>query len=109
MAPDVRVAVTGLGIVSPIGIGREAFWDGLFAGRSGIGPLSAFEPIGCRSRLAGEIRDFDPAAILGRQGLRLLDRTTRLALAASALALSDAGLSDAREGDEVGIALGTLA
>lgn len=109
MAPDVRVAVTGLGIVSPIGIGRDAFWEGLFAGRSGIGPLSAFEPIGCRSRLAGEIRDFDPAAILGRQGLRLLDRTTRLALAASALALSDAGLSDARDGDEVGIALGTLA
>jgi 3-oxoacyl-[acyl-carrier-protein] synthase II len=109
MAPDVRVAVTGLGVVSPIGIGREAFWDALFAGRSGIAPLSAFEPVGCRSRLAGEVRDFDPAAVLGRQGLRLLDRTTRLALGASALALADAGLSEGRDGDEVGIALGTLA
>jgi 3-oxoacyl-[acyl-carrier-protein] synthase II len=109
MAPDVRVAVTGLGIVSPIGIGRDAFWDALFAGRSGIGPLAAFEPVGCRSRLAGEVRDFDPAAMLGRQGLRLLDRTTRLALGASALALTDAGLSEERNGDEVGIALGTMA
>ncbi|HET7618106.1 MAG TPA: beta-ketoacyl synthase N-terminal-like domain-containing protein [Vicinamibacterales bacterium] len=109
MAPDLRVAVTGLGIVSPIGVGRDAFWDALFAGRSGIGPLAAFEPVGCRSRLAGEVRDFDPAAILGRQGLRLLDRTTRLALGASALALADAGLSEGRNGDEVGIALGTMA
>src|SRR6185437_12238946 len=109
MAPDGRLAVTGVGVISPIGIGRGAFWDGLFAGRSGIGPIALFEPVGCESRLAGEVRELDPAAILGRQGLRLLDRTTRFALAASALALADAGLDALGAADALGVALGTIA
>src|SRR5690242_6969154 len=89
MAPDGRIVITGLGVISSIGIGREPFWDALFAGRSGIGPITLFPAD--RPARAGGIHDFDPAAILGRQGLRLLDRTTRLALAASVLALADAG------------------
>ena len=55
-----RVVVTGVGVVSPVGLGHEAFWSNLIAGRSGIGPLSIFPANGLPSRLAAEVRDFDP-------------------------------------------------
>jgi 3-oxoacyl-[acyl-carrier-protein] synthase II len=87
------IAVTGVGVVSPIGIGKQAFWRGIAAGDSGIGPLGLFAS-GAK-RLAAEIPDFAPQDFLGPKGLRLLDRTTLLALVAADLALKDAGLHDA--------------
>jgi 3-oxoacyl-(acyl-carrier-protein) synthase len=103
-----RIAITGLGVVSPVGIGTLAFWDGVFDGRSGLRPVTLFDTSGARSTVAAEIEAFDPAAIVGTTGLRLLDRTTRLALCAAKLALADAGLeSPAPPAEEVGVALGT--
>jgi len=89
---DRRVVITGMGVVAPNGIGREAFWDGCVAGRSGIRPITVFDASPYRCRHAGEIADFHPEAFLGSQGLRTLDRTTRLALVAAKLAIEDAGL-----------------
>src|SRR5262245_38133651 len=97
-----------MGVVSPIGIGREAFWAGLREGRLGIGPVTRFDTAKLHSHLAGEAADFDAEAILGKKGLRLLDRTTRLALAAAALALDDAGLTPLPAGaEQAGVVLAT--
>lgn len=106
--PSVRVVITGIGVVSPIGIGRERFWSSLAAGRSGIGPVESFDLGTMRPRLGGQIRDFDPHAILGRKGLRLLDRTTLLALSASKLALEDGGYDvEQRGAATIGCVLGS--
>jgi 3-oxoacyl-[acyl-carrier-protein] synthase II len=102
------VVFTGLGVVSPIGVGRAAFWAGLREGRPGLRPVTLFDTAKLHSHLAGEVPDFDPEPILGKKGLRLLDRTTRLALAAAALALDDAGLAPSPAGAErAGVVLAT--
>jgi len=107
---DRRFAITGLGVLSPIGIGKEAFWQALAEGRSGMKPVSLFDTSNLRSKLAGEISDFDPKTILGPKGLRNLDRTTLFALCASKLALEDAGLPipvTEEDTDYFGVSLGS--
>lgn len=89
---DKRVVITGVGVLASNGIGKDEFWKALEAGRSGIKPVTLFDTSTTRSKLAGEISDFDPKKILGLKGLRNLDRTTLLGLCASKLALNDAGL-----------------
>ena len=108
-----RIVISGAGVVSPIGIGREPFWDGLFGGRTGFRPVTLFDTAPFRVRTAGEITDFDPAAILGKKGLRDLDRSTRLVCAAAKLALDDARLAVAdpasrRAGVSIGATFGSL-
>lgn len=106
--PISRVAVTGLGIVSPVGIGNEDFWRSLREGQSGIRPVSLFDTGATRSKLGAEVPEFHPEAILGPKGLRLLDRITKLGLCASKLALDDSGFPMMEEtADEIGIVLGT--
>lgn len=103
-----RIVITGIGVVSPIGIGKEAFWQGLKEGRSGIKPVTLFDTSTTRSKLAGEITDFKPEEILGPKGLRNLDRTTLLALCAAKLALDDANFQVTEENtDDVGVVLGS--
>jgi 3-oxoacyl-(acyl-carrier-protein) synthase len=103
-----RVAVTGVGVVSPVAIGRARFWEALARGESGVRPLTLFDASDLRHRAAGEVPDFRPEEILGPKGLRLFDRATRMTLCASALALKDAGLSvDGAEGASIGVALGS--
>lgn len=104
-----RVAVTGVGVVSPLGIGREKYWQALAEGRSGLKPVTLFDTKDLKHGAAGEVPDFKPEDILGPKGLRLLDRATRLALCASALALKDAGLSPEGEGAKIGVSLGSTA
>ncbi len=60
MAKRNRVVVTGMGILAPNGTGLEAFWESLLAGRSGIGPITLFDATGFKSRIAGEVKNFDP-------------------------------------------------
>ena len=55
-----RVVITGIGILAPNGIGLEAFWESLLAGRSGIGPITLFDATGFKNRIAGEVKDFNP-------------------------------------------------
>jgi len=105
-----RVVVTGIGVITSTGIGKEVFWLGLKEGRSGLKPVSLFNTTTCRSKLAGEISDFDPAPILGPKGLRNLDRTTLLVMCASKLALNDADIMSPiseEQTDFFGVSLGS--
>jgi 3-oxoacyl-[acyl-carrier-protein] synthase II len=89
-----RVVVTGMGIITPLGIGLEENWDALVNGRSGIGPLTAFDAAGFPTRIAGQVKNFDAGAMLGeRDDLAIIGTHTKFALAAARLAVEDAGLA----------------
>lgn len=94
-----RVVVTGLGIISPLGVGTDKTWDALIAGKSGIGPVSSFDATEFPARIGGEVRDFDPSDYLERKEARRMDRFAQFAVAAAKMALADAGL--VIEGDDV--------
>ncbi len=91
-----RPVISGLGILAANGTGKEAFWRSLLEGRSGVGPITLCEAGGLSSRVAGEVKDFDPDRYLdGRVRAKRITRTVQLGVAASRLALEDAGLSRA--------------
>lgn len=105
-----RVVVTGLGLVTALGPDVASTWDGLVAGRSGIRPISSFDASRVASRIAAEVQDFDPSAVLDRKEQRRNDRYTQLALVAAREALVSAGLPVRLSGDlaeRTGILLGT--
>src|ERR1700737_2742797 len=88
-----RVVITGIGVLAPNGIGREAFWESLLAARSGIGPITLFDASGFKSQIAGEVKNFNPEDHI-EPNLRpkRMARHTQLAYAAAMMALRDAGL-----------------
>lgn len=91
--PDADdVVITGIGALTPVGLDREATWQALLAGRSGIGPITCFDPTGLPVRIAGQVRGFDPATVLDAKRLRRSARFTHLAVAAAREAVADAGL-----------------
>lgn len=100
-----RVVVTGVGCVSSLGTGLEAFVEGLLAGRSGIAPVTAFSTEGCRSHTAALLPDFDPARFIDPLKLRRVDEVGRLALATCRLALENSGLPT--RSDRAGVILGS--
>ena len=87
-----RVVVTGVGLVSPLGIGTRETWEGLVAGRSGAGPITRFDAADFTSRIACEVKDFDPLDYADRRDARKMDRFIQYGLAASLFAVEDAGL-----------------
>jgi 3-oxoacyl-[acyl-carrier-protein] synthase II len=103
-----RAVVTGLGLVTPLGLGREPTWDALIAGRSGIGPVTRFDAVDFPSRIAGEVRGFDPAAVVGRRDAGTFDLFVLYAIAAALEAAADAGLAPGplAEPDRVGVCFG---
>ena len=85
-----RVVVTGMGVLAPNGIGLKAFWQSLVAGESGIGPITLFDASGFKSRIAGEVKNFNPDDYIGAsEKPRRLSRGTQLAFAATQFALRD--------------------
>jgi minimal PKS chain-length factor (CLF/KS beta) len=90
-----RALITGLGVVAPTGIGATAHWDSLLAGRSGIGEITRFAADRYPVRLAGQVRDFQPAAHVPDRLVVQTDRYTHFGLAAAGMALADAGLGPA--------------
>ncbi len=105
-----RVVVTGMGVMSGIGIGVEATWAGLIAGRSGVSRISSFEPDRVDSKIAASVGEFDASHVLDRKELRRADRYTQLGLVAAREALDQAGLPGRLEGalaEATGIILGT--
>ncbi len=103
-----RVAVTGIGVVSPVGVGRQAFWRALLAGESGIAPVESFDTSRFKVRLGAEVRGFDPAPWCERLRPEELGRASQMAVAAARLALADAGLDVATvDAERAGVAMGT--
>lgn len=93
-----RVVVTGVGAVTALGPDSASTWAALLDGRSGIRPITAFDPSRVRSRIAGEAREADPLRVIDRKAMRRTDRCTQLALLATQEALRDAGLPERLEG-----------
>lgn len=103
-----RVVVTGIGLVTPVGLTREETWEALAAGRCGIGPITLFDASGFDSRIAGEVKGFDPLRCMDRKEARRADRFTQFAVAAAQEALAQAGLAIAEEdGRRTAIIVGT--
>ena len=103
-----RVVITGLGLVTPLGTGRDAFWSALRARHSRVGPISRFDPTPFKSHIAAEVHDFHPGDHVEERRARRLDRFSQFSIAATRLALADAGLDLAREDrDRVGSMMGT--
>jgi 3-oxoacyl-[acyl-carrier-protein] synthase II len=102
-----RVVVTGLGVVSPVGIGVDAFWDALLRGESGIGHITRFDPGRLPVRIAGEVRGFDPVAHLPRRDVVRTDAFIQYAMVAARQAVADAKLDLEDRGERVGVSLGS--
>jgi 3-oxoacyl-[acyl-carrier-protein] synthase II len=106
-----RVVITGLGAVTPLGNDVETYWDGLVTGRSGIDRFASFDPSGVPSQVGGEVKDFDAGAYMDRKDVRRHDRYVHFAWAASAQALTDAGLpipfTDTAEAERAGAIVAT--
>src|SRR3989442_898576 len=106
--PASRVVVTGLGVISSIGHGRQLFWNNLIAGHSGIGPVTAFDTSKFTVHRGAEVRNFQPSDYLVRIRPQDIDRASQFAIAAARLALQDADLSiQDIELDESGVVVGT--
>ncbi|WP_409978151.1 beta-ketoacyl-ACP synthase II [Leptolyngbya sp. PCC 6406] len=103
-----RVVVTGLGAVTPLGNDLESYWQGLLAGRSGIGPITQFDASNHAARIAGEVKGFDPLQYLDRKDVKRMDRFAQFAVAASRQALEDAQLQITDlNAEQVGVMIGT--
>ena len=104
-----RVVITGLGVVSPVGNGKEEFWNNLLAGKPGVGPMTQFDATDFPVKIAGEVKDFDPVALAGdRKTVRHMDRYTQFAVAAAKMAVADAKLDMTKENpDMAGTLIGT--
>lgn len=103
-----RVVITGLGIVSPLGCGKEAFWNNLIVGKSGIAPMTSLDLSPYKCKLGGEVRDLKPEVYLGSKGLKYLNKGTRFLGSASKMALDDAKLpQDGSLSNQMGIVIGS--
>ena len=108
MRESVRVVITGMGAVSPLGLDVASLWQGITAGRSGIGPITRFATDGFETTFAGEVRGFDPLTVLDRKEARRTDRAIQYALAAAAEAIRSSELHITPEnGERVGVIIGS--
>lgn len=106
MIQENRVVVTGLGAISPIGIGKENFWSALKAGKNGIIKITQFNPENHTCQIAGEVLDFDAAQFIDKKELKRMDRYTQFALAAAHLAIDDAQIKNI-DSERTGVFIGT--
>ena len=95
MAETRDVVITGVGVVSPIGIGQHAFWDSLMSGRSGVASLTQFDASALTVRFGAELADFDPKQhVKPRKALKVMCREIQTAFAAAGLAVESAGITN---------------
>ena len=103
-----RVVVTGLGTLSPVGNTADEFWSALLQGRSGLGPITRFDTTGYPTRIAGEVRNFDPLNFVDKKDARRLDPYLQYAIASSALAVQDAAIDTGKvDGTRFGVLIGS--
>jgi 3-oxoacyl-[acyl-carrier-protein] synthase II len=103
-----RVVVTGLGIVSPLGIGQEENWDAVSNGKSGIGPITRFDPKDVNAKIAGEVKNFNPEDYVDKKEIKKMDTFLHYSLAAGKMAVEDSGLViDDENAERVGVLVGS--
>ncbi|HCR91249.1 MAG TPA: beta-ketoacyl-[acyl-carrier-protein] synthase II, partial [Prolixibacteraceae bacterium] len=103
-----RVVVTGLGVIASNGIGKDAFWDALQNGRSGISLITAFDPAEFTTQFAGEVRNFVPTDYIGVKQSKRMDRTSQFAVACAKMAVADAGINfNGEAAERTGVIIGT--
>ena len=103
-----RVVVTGVGLLTPLGIGTEASWEGVRAGKSGVGPITQFDASAFSCRIAGEVKGFDPANYIEKKEIKKMGRFIQFAIAAAECALADSGLKVTSEtAEQVGVYIGS--
>jgi 3-oxoacyl-[acyl-carrier-protein] synthase II len=102
-----RVVITGIGAVTPLGNDAEESWTNLVAGKSGAGPITLFDPADFPTKIACELKGFDPEQWIDRKSARKMDRFTQMVIAAARQAHEDSGLDVAAESDRVGAAVAT--
>ena len=112
-ARERRVVVTGIGLVSPLGVGTDRNWQALLRGESGIAGLTRFDVSRYSTRIGGEVKDFDPLVFIDRKEVRKMDLFTRYAMAAAEMAVADAGVDRAdlrsdRAGTYIGSGIGGM-
>ena len=106
--PKRRVVITGIGVISSIGIGKDAFWESLRAGKSGVSRIASFEASRLSTQFAGQVLNFDPLQYIDRKSLRRMDRTSQFAVACAKMAVQDAGLDPQANGrHRAGVIIGT--
>jgi 3-oxoacyl-[acyl-carrier-protein] synthase II len=101
-----RVVITGLGILSPVGNDLASSWDGITSGRSGIGPITHFDASAFATRISGEVKGFDPTAWIAPKDIKKMDPFVHYGVAASLMAIQDAGLDIAADPENIGVAIG---
>jgi 3-oxoacyl-[acyl-carrier-protein] synthase II len=103
-----RVVVTGIGMISPVGVGNQATWQGLLEGRSGIGRITKFDVSDYPAQIAGEVRGFDPGDFIEKKEIKKSDTFIHFAIAAAQMAYDDSGLDTTKEDpDRVGVIIGS--
>ncbi len=105
MTANRRVVITGMGSISPLGLDVKSLWDGLLSGRSGIGLITRFDTTDFATKIAGEVKDFDPEKWINKREVRQMDRFIHFAVAAADEALKNADLTI---GDDIAEKVGTL-
>ena len=101
-----RVVITGLGLVTPVGIGTEATWTALLDGRSGITRITRFDPTDYPAQIAGEVAEFDPLLYIAPRDVKKMDRFIQFAVAAARMAADDAGITPLADPDRTGVLIG---
>ncbi|MDQ3495370.1 MAG: beta-ketoacyl-ACP synthase II [Pseudomonadota bacterium] len=102
-----RVVITGLGILSPLGNDLASSWDGIAAGRSGIGPITHFDASAFPTRIAGEVKDFDPGPWIAPKDIKKMDPFVHYGVAAAMMAIADSGLEITEaDAERIGVAIG---
>lgn len=102
-----RIVITGIGLITPIGIGKEAFWANALKGISGIREISSFDTARFSSHKGAEVREFNPSDFISSSNERKMDRLSHIAVAGARLALEDAGLKEFSRQDRAGVVIGT--
>lgn len=105
---DRRVVITGVGMVSPLGIGTAANWNALIEGKNGIGPITRFDTTDFSTTIAGQVKNFDPADFIPKKEIKKMDLFIHYAIAASDFAMQDSGLKiDSSNATRVGVYIGS--
>lgn len=106
--PKRRVVITGLGMISPLGVGNDANWEALRTAKSGVGLITHFDTTEYPVKIAAEVRNFDPLQFIDKKELKKMDRFIHFALAASQFAVEDSGIGpEALDSDRAGVSIGS--